>query len=193
MALRDRILRDSDHLANENERDSLVTTYRNRLLEEINLDEVSSLSMPQRRARLERMLSRILSAEGPVMSSTERVRLIERVVDESVGLGILEPLIADQTVTEIMVNGMGNIFVERAGRLERLPQGFSSEEEIYRTIDRIVSSVNRRVDESSPMVDARLAGGERVNVIIPPLALDGPTITIRRFPHAVSSQRSRGS
>lgn len=182
MALRDRILRDSDHLANENERDSLVTTYRNRLLEEINLDEVSSLSMPQRRARLERMLSRILSAEGPVMSSTERVRLIERVVDESVGLGILEPLIADQTVTEIMVNGMGNIFVERAGRLERLPQGFSSEEEIYRTIDRIVSSVNRRVDESSPMVDARLAGGERVNVIIPPLALDGPTITIRRFP-----------
>mgnify|MGYP002756506413 FL=1 len=182
MALRDRILRDPDHAGNGNERDSLVSTYRNRLLEEINLDEVSSLSMPQRRARLERMLSRILSAEGPVMSSSERVRLIERVVDESVGLGILEPLIADQTVTEIMVNGTGSIFVERAGRLERLPQGFSSEEEIYRTIDRIVSSVNRRVDESSPMVDARLAGGERVNVIIPPLALDGPTITIRRFP-----------
>ena len=182
MALRDRILRDPDHAGNGNERDSLVSTYRNRLLEEINLDEVSSLSLPQRRARLERMLSRILSAEGPVMSSSERVRLIERVVDESVGLGILEPLIADQTVTEIMVNGTGSIFVERAGRLERLPQGFSSEEEIYRTIDRIVSSVNRRVDESSPMVDARLAGGERVNVIIPPLALDGPTITIRRFP-----------
>lgn len=182
MALRDRISRDPDHASNGNERDSLVSTYRNRLLEEINLDEVSSLSMPQRRARLERMLSRILSAEGPVMSSSERVRLIERVVDESVGLGILEPLIADQTVTEIMVNGTGSIFVERAGRLERLPQGFSSEEEIYRTIDRIVSSVNRRVDESSPMVDARLAGGERVNVIIPPLALDGPTITIRRFP-----------
>lgn len=182
MALRDRILRDSGHPTNENKRDSLVTTYRNRLLEEINLDEVSSLSMPQRRARLERMLSRILSAEGPVMSSAERVRLIERVVDESVGLGILEPLIADQTVTEIMVNGMGSIFVERSGRLERLPQSFSSEDEIYRTIDRIVSSVNRRVDESSPMVDARLAGGERVNVIIPPLALDGPTITIRRFP-----------
>ena len=182
MALRDRILRDLDHPVNENERGSLVTTYRNRLLEEINLDEVSSLSMPQRRARLERMLSRILSAEGPVMSSAERVRLIERVVDESVGLGILEPLIADQTVTEIMVNGMGSIFVERAGRLEQLPQSFSSEDEIYQTIDRIVSSVNRRVDESSPMVDARLEGGERVNVIIPPLALDGPTITIRRFP-----------
>jgi putative type II/IV secretory protein len=182
MALRDRILRDPDYPGNGNERDSLVSTYRNRLLEEINLDEVTSLSMPQRRARLERMLSRILSAEGPVMSSSERVRLIERVVDESVGLGILEPLIADQTVTEIMVNGTGSIFVERTGRLERLPQGFSSEEEIYRTIDRIVSSVNRRVDESSPMVDARLAGGERVNVIIPPLALDGPTITIRRFP-----------
>ena len=182
MALRDRILQDSEYSTNENERNSLVTMYRNRLLEEIDLDEVSSLSMPQRRARLERMLSRILSAEGPVMSSSERVRLIERVVDESVGLGILEPLIADQTVTEIMVNGMGSIFVERSGKLERLPIGFSSEDEIYRTIDRIVSSVNRRVDESSPMVDARLAGGERVNVIIPPLALDGPTITIRRFP-----------
>ena len=182
MALRDRILRDSGHPTNENKRDSLVTTYRNRLLEEINLDEVSSLSMPQRRARLERMLSRILSAEGPVMSSAERVRLIERVVDESVGLGILEPLIADQTVTEIMVNGMGSIFVERSGRLERLSQSFSSEDEIYRTIDRIVSSVNRRVDESSPMVDARLAGGERVNVIIPPLALDRTSSTIRRVP-----------
>ena len=143
MALRDRILQDSEYSTNENERNSLVTMYRNRLLEEIDLDEVSSLSMPQRRARLERMLSRILSAEGPVMSSSERVRLIERVVDESVGLGILEPLIADQTVTEIMVNGMGSIFVERSGKLERLPIGFSSEDEIYRTIDRIFSSVNR--------------------------------------------------
>ncbi|MCR2052455.1 CpaF family protein [Actinomyces bowdenii] len=180
MALRDRVLRDQDQPTNE--RESLVSVYRSRLLEEVDLNEVSSLSMPQRRARLERMLSRILSAEGPVMSSPERAQLIERVVDESVGLGILEPLIADQSVTEIMVNGAGSIFVERSGRLERLPQGFSSEAEIYQTIDRIVSSVNRRVDESSPMVDARLAGGERVNVIIPPLALDGPTITIRRFP-----------
>lgn len=180
MALRDRLIQEGEEPSKE--RESLVATYRHRLLEEIDLEEISSLSMPQRRARLERMLSRILSAEGPVMSSPERAHLIERVVDESVGLGILEPLIADQSVTEIMVNGPDNIFVERAGRLEQLPQKFSTEAELYQTIDRIVSSVNRRVDESSPMVDARLEGGERVNVIIPPLALDGPTITIRRFP-----------
>jgi len=101
---------------------------------------------------------------------------------DAVGLGVLEPLVADHTVTEIMVNGTEDVFVERSGRIERVPTRFTSEAELYQLIDRIVSSVNRRVDESSPMVDARLPGGERVNVIIPPLALDGPTITIRRFP-----------
>lgn len=138
--------------------------------------------MPLKRARLERVLSRILSYEGPVMSSRKRARIIQRVVDDTVGLGVLEPLISDETITEIMVNGVHDLFVERAGRLERIPSAFTSEEELMQVIDRIVSSVNRRVDESSPMVDARLAGGERVNVIIPPLALDGPTMTIRRFP-----------
>ncbi|MDO4242964.1 MAG: CpaF family protein [Actinomyces sp.] len=128
------------------------------------------------------MLSRLLSVEGPVMSSRERSWLIRRVVDDAVGLGVLEPLVADPSVTEIMVNGPNDIFVERAGRLERVPTRFASEADLYQMIDRIVSTVNRRVDESSPMADARLPGGERVNVIIPPLALDGPTVTIRRFP-----------
>ena len=116
------------------------------------------------------------------MSPWERTWLVKRIIDDAVGLGVLEPLIADHSVTEIMVNGVENVFIERSGRIERVPTKFTSEAEIYQLIDRIVSSVNRRVDESSPMVDARLAGGERVNVIIPPLALDGPSITIRRFP-----------
>jgi pilus assembly protein CpaF len=104
------------------------------------------------------------------------------VVDEAVGLGVLEPLLADDSVTEIMVNGTDEIYVERDGRIERADIAFSDEAQLFQTIDRIVSQVNRRVDESSPMVDARLPTGERVNVIIPPLALNGPTMTIRRFP-----------
>ncbi|WP_257494113.1 CpaF family protein [Actinomyces wuliandei] len=163
-------------------REELVATYRARLLEEIDLDEVAGLEVAQQRARLERVLSRLLSLEGPVMSSRDRAWLIKRVIDDAVGLGVLEPLVADHSITEIMVNGVEDVFVERLGRIERVPTRFTSEAELYQLIDRIVSSVNRRVDESSPMVDARLPGGERVNVIIPPLALDGPTITIRRFP-----------
>ena len=103
-------------------------------------------------------------------------------MDDALGLGVLEPLLADPSVTEIMVNGPRDVFVERGGRVQRVATTFASEEQLYQTIDRIVSAVNRRVDESSPMVDARLPTGERVNVIIPPLALDGPSLTIRRFP-----------
>jgi pilus assembly protein CpaF len=124
----------------------------------------------------------MVSREGPVLTTAERTRLIRRVIDEAIGLGVLEPLLSDPTVTEIMVNGIDEIFVEREGRLQRADIRFSDEAQLYQTIDRIVSQVNRRVDESSPMVDARLPTGERVNVIIPPLALHGPTITIRRFP-----------
>ncbi|SDN10050.1 CpaF family protein [Actinomyces ruminicola] len=178
MALRDRVAPEA--LTDENT--ELVKRFRARLLEEINIEEVTSLEMPQKRARLERVLARILSVEGPVISTRNRARLIQRIVDDTVGLGVLEPLIADDSITEIMVNGVHDLFVERNGRIERIPAAFTSEEELYQAIDRIVSTVNRRVDESSPMVDARLVGGERVNVIIPPLALDGPTMTIRRFP-----------
>ena len=165
--------------------ETFVERYRTRLLEEINLNELSGLDPAQRRTRLERVLARILSREGPVLSGSERAVLIRRVIDDALGLGVLEPLLADPSVTEIMVNGPHDVYVERAGRLEKVPFAFASEEQLYQTIDRIVSTVNRRVDESSPMVDARLAGGERVNVIIPPLALSGPTLTIRRFPRPI--------
>jgi pilus assembly protein CpaF len=159
-----------------------VQFYRKRLLEEIDLSEMASLSLTQRRARLERVVGHLVSREGPVLSNRDRAALIRRVVDEALGLGVLEPLLADEDVTEIMVNGAGDVFIERAGRIERVDTRFTSEDQLYQTIDRIVSAVNRRVDESSPMVDARLPGGERVNVIIPPLSLSGPVVTIRRFP-----------
>jgi len=159
-----------------------VQFYRKRLLEEIDLSEMASLSLNQRRARLERVVGHLVSREGPVLSNRDRAALIRRVVDEALGLGVLEPLLADEDVTEIMVNGAGDVFIERAGRIERVDTRFTSEDQLYQTIDRIVSAVNRRVDESSPMVDARLPGGERVNVIIPPLSLSGPVVTIRRFP-----------
>ncbi|MGK5533383.1 CpaF family protein [Streptomyces sp. URMC 129] len=162
----------------------LVATYRAKLLEEIDLAEMSSLGTGERRERLERVLGHILSREGPVLSTQQRALLIRRVVDEALGLGILEPLLEDASITEIMVNGPDQIYVERAGRVERLPLRFASEEQLMQTIERIVSTVNRRVDESNPMVDARLPTGERVNVIIPPLALSGATLTIRRFPRA---------
>ncbi|GAA2453313.1 CpaF family protein [Streptomyces macrosporus] len=166
------------------EESHLVAVYRAKLLEEIDLAEMSSLAAADRRVRLERVLGHIISREGPVLSTHERALLIRRVVDEALGLGILEPLLEDASITEIMVNGPDQVFVERAGRVERLPLRFASTEQLMQTIERIVSTVNRRVDESNPMVDARLPSGERVNVIIPPLSLSGPTLTIRRFPRA---------
>lgn len=162
--------------------DLMVSTFREKLLDEIDLTELSKLDITQRRARLERVMTHLVAREGPLLSSRERSTLIRRVVAEALGLGVLEPLLADESITEIMVNGPETIFVERLGRIERAPVKFVSTEQLLQTIDRIVSTVNRRVDESSPMVDARLHTGERVNVILPPLALDGPVVTIRKFP-----------
>ncbi|MCL2454769.1 MAG: CpaF family protein [Micrococcales bacterium] len=178
MGLLDRLVAPAD----ESEGADLVTHYRHRLLQEIDLEELSRLKPAQRRARLERILSTLLTLDGPVLATSDRSQLIQRVVDDSLGLSVLEPLLADESVTEIMVNGPSDIFIERAGKVQRVATTFASEEQLLQTIDRIVSTVNRRVDESSPMVDARLPTGERVNVIIPPLALDGPALTIRRFP-----------
>ncbi|GAA3374911.1 CpaF family protein [Streptomyces sannanensis] len=186
MSLRSRIAAPEENRSRED--GHLVATYRAKLLEEIDLAEMSSLATTERRARLERVLGHIISREGPVLSTAERSQLIRRVVDEALGLGVLEPLLEDASITEIMVNGPDSIFVERAGRVEQLPLRFASTEQLMQTIERIVSTVNRRVDESNPMVDARLPSGERVNVIIPPLSLTGPTLTIRRFPRAYRLQ-----
>lgn len=177
--------------ASTREHDSLVAGFRAMLLEEVDLDELSRLDATQRRTRLERVISHLVSREGIILSMSQRNQLVRRVVDEAVGLGVLEPILNDPTVSEIMVNGFDTIYVERAGRLERWPNPFGGEEQLLQTIDRIVSTVNRRVDESSPMVDARLPAdsrmprGARVNVVLPPLALNGPTMTIRLFPQAL--------
>lgn len=168
----------------------LIGRFKKLLLEEVDLGELGRLDVAQRRVRLERVLAHLVSREGIILSTRERTALVRRVVDESVGLGVLEPLLADPTVSEIMINGHDTLYVERYGRLERIPSGFTSNEQLLQTIDRIVSTVNRRVDESSPMVDARvppdhrMPRGARVNVVLPPLALNGPTVTIRLFPKA---------
>ncbi len=166
-----------------------ISYFRRRLLEDVELRELVTLSASQRRARLERTVAQLISVEGAVMSSAQRTTLIRQVVDEALGLGVLEPLLADPTVTEIMVNGPGEVWIERDGRIQRTGAFFAGEAELLQTIDRIVSTVNRRVDESSPMVDARLPTGERVNAIIPPLALHGATLTIRRFPRAFTFEQ----
>ncbi|MFG2294905.1 CpaF family protein [Streptomyces sp. NPDC048603] len=185
MSLRSRVnTPDDPHTPRPGEDGRLVSSYRAKLLEEIDLAEMSALAPAERRARLERVLGHLISREGPVLSTTERTALIRRVVDEALGLGVLEPLLEDPTISEIMVNGPDHIYVERAGRVEQLPLRFASHEQLMQTIERIVSAVNRRVDEANPMVDARLPTGERVNVIIPPLSLTGATLTIRRFPRA---------
>ncbi|MGX2994808.1 CpaF family protein [Streptomyces sp. JNUCC 64] len=184
MSLRSRRTPTAQEPGGLRENGHLVAVYRAKLLEEIDLAEMSSLTAADRRVRLERVLGHLISREGPVLSTPERAQLIRRVVDEALGLGVLEPLLADPSITEIMVNGPDAVFVERAGRVEQLPLRFASDEQLMQTIERIVSTVNRRVDESHPMVDARLPTGERVNVIIPPLSLTGPTLTIRRFPRA---------
>ena len=179
MGLRDRIVNERARSAQSALDGSEI--YRRRLLEEVDFGELAELTESQRRVRLERIVGGMLTREGPVMTTSQRQALIRRVIDEAVGLGVLEPLLADETVTEIMVNGPREVWVERDGRIERAHAEFTSEAQLCQTIDRIVSQVDRRVDESSPMVDARLPNGERVNVIVPPLSLVGPVLTIRRF------------
>ncbi len=133
------------------------------------------------RATIEEMFETILMEENIVLSRNERRRLFEQIVAEILGLGPLEPLLADESVTEIMVNGPKNVYIERAGKLERTSASFEGDEHAMRIIDRIVAPLGRRIDESSPMVDARLPDGSRVNAVIPPISLVGPTVTIRKF------------
>src|SRR5450830_182930 len=133
------------------------------------------------RRQIEEIFGRVIDEEGLALTRAERVRMLEQITDEIIVLGPLEPLLRDETVTEIMVNGPRQVYVERAGRLELTNVVFQNDEHVMRIIDRIISPIGRRIDESSPMVDARLTDGSRVNAIIPPLSLIGPVITIRKF------------
>ncbi|MEA3377971.1 MAG: CpaF family protein [Chloroflexota bacterium] len=133
------------------------------------------------RRAIREMYDDILKDESVVLSRTERERLFEQIVAEILGLGPLEPLLADPSITEIMVNGVDDIYIERNGKITKTDAVFESDEHLMRIIERIVAPLGRRIDESSPMVDARLPDGSRVNAVIPPISLVGPTVTIRKF------------
>jgi pilus assembly protein CpaF len=158
----------------------LKSRVQNKLLSELDPSMDISRTMEVRKT-IEDLYENILAEEGIVLSRTERKRLFDQIVSEILGLGPLEPLLQDETITEVMVNGPKNIFIERRGKIERAPVVFESNEHVMRIIDRIMSPLGRRIDESHPYEDARLADGSRVNAIVPPIALCGPTLTIRKF------------
>jgi len=151
------------------------------LLTRIDLEKLDVLQDSRSRQTLLAMIHQLLGEQGIPLSVVERDRLSREVLDELFGLGPLEPLLQDPTVNDILVNTHTTVYVERAGVLERTSVAFKDNAHLMHIIDKIVSAVGRRIDESSPMVDARLADGSRVNVIIPPLAVDGPLLSIRRF------------
>jgi pilus assembly protein CpaF len=158
----------------------LKVRVQNKLLAELDPSMDVSQTADVRKT-IEDLFESILTEEKIVLSRPERRRLFEQIVAEILGLGPLEPLLADESITEIMVNGGKNIYIERSGKIFREPAAFESDDHLMRIIDRIVSPLGRRIDESSPYVDARLTDGSRVNAVIPPISLVGPTLTIRKF------------
>jgi pilus assembly protein CpaF len=161
---------------------SLKSKLHTQVLEEVDLESVNRLQEMVARERVGLVLRDMIQRERTPLASMERENIITEVLDDLFGLGPLEPLMADPTVSDILVNGANKIFIERRGMLERTNSRFDDDKHLLRIIDRIVSRVGRRIDESSPMVDARLRDGSRVNAVIAPLALDGPSVSIRRFP-----------
>jgi pilus assembly protein CpaF len=152
------------------------------LLKRLDLDQLHDCDQTRAgQQQLHGVIQGLLGEYGIPLSTPERETLAREIVDEIFGLGPIEPLLHDPTVNDILVNGYDSIYVERGGLLEETEIKFHDNEHLMHVIEKIVSAVGRRVDESSPMVDARLADGSRVNVIIPPLAIDGPVLSIRRF------------
>ncbi len=158
----------------------LKTRVQNRLLAELD-PGMDITRVGEVRQTIQELFDQVLGEENIVLSRPERHRLFEQIVAEILGFGPLQPLLEDETITEIMVNGAKNIYIERNGKIQRVPMTFESDEHVMRIIDRIVAPLGRRIDESSPYVDARLPDGSRVNAVIPPISLVGPTITIRKF------------
>ncbi|MEK6588851.1 MAG: ATPase, T2SS/T4P/T4SS family, partial [Chloroflexota bacterium] len=153
---------------------------QNRLLAELD-PSMDVTQTAEVRRQIEELFESILVEMNIVLSRPERRRLFEQIVAEILGLGPIEPLLSDETITEVMVNGAKNIYVERGGKIHREPASFESDDHLMRIIDRIVAPLGRRIDESSPYVDARLNDGSRVNAVIPPISLVGPVLTIRKF------------
>jgi pilus assembly protein CpaF len=158
----------------------LKTRVQNRLLSELDPSmDISRIS--EVRNTIQDLFEQVLAEENIVLSRPERQRLFEQISAEILGYGPLQPLLEDETITEVMVNGAKNIYIERAGKITRVPMVFESDEHVMRIIDRIVAPLGRRIDESSPYVDARLPDGSRINAVIPPISLVGPVLTVRKF------------
>src|SRR5216110_3316877 len=160
---------------------SVKAAIHRKLIQKLNLDKLTDVNREEVRREVSLILEGIVHGESAPMNLQERERLVQEVLDEVFGLRPLEPLLADPTVTDILVNTYKRVFVERKGMLEPTSVQFRDDAHLMSIIDRIVSAIGRRIDESSPMVDARLADGSRVNAIIPPLSVDGPCLSIRRF------------
>ena len=189
MALRERYVRDGDGTAarlddgiygNQSFQEIKARLHR-AIITRMDLTKLNTLPSDRIHSEVSRLAEDLLLAENLPLSTIERDRLVSEVHHELFGLGPLEPLLADQTISDILVNSYSNIYIERRGKLEKTAISFKDDEHLMRVIERIVSTVGRRIDEAQPMVDARLPDGSRVNAIIPPLAIDGPTLSIRRF------------
>src|SRR5215211_1698969 len=162
--------------------DELKKAVHNKLVDKLDASKLDIHDLDNTKRRLRPVIEHLLTQEQSVpLTKLDQERLVEEVINEVLGLGPLEVLLRDPTISEIMINGPRNIYVERRGKLERTDVEFRDNGHLLQIIDRIVSKVGRRIDETTPICDARLADGSRVNAIIPPLALDGPAVSIRRF------------
>jgi pilus assembly protein CpaF len=191
MALRERYIKDKngngasgsvdDVLYGNQAFQEMKSRLHRAIISRMDLTKLNSLAPDRVTAEVSRLAEDLLAAEHTPLSLIERDRLVSEVHDELFGLGPLEPLLADGSISDILVNSYSNIYIERRGKLEKTAISFKDDEHLRRVIERIVSTVGRRIDEAQPMVDARLQDGSRVNAIIPPLAIDGPVLSIRRF------------
>ncbi|HKT12203.1 MAG TPA: CpaF family protein [Terriglobia bacterium] len=164
-----------------NDLSSIKVAIHHKLIQKLDLERINQLDRNTVKAEVAEMVEALAAEENAPMTLTERERLSQEVLDEVFGLGPLEPLMKDHTISDILVNTHKSVYIERNGLLERTAASFRNDQHLMSIIDRIVSAVGRRIDESSPMVDARLPDGSRVNAIIPPLSIDGPCLSIRRF------------
>ncbi|MCA9013831.1 MAG: CpaF family protein [Planctomycetaceae bacterium] len=161
--------------------DDLKRLIHGKLVEKLDLSRVGDLEGDSLRREIRLVIEHLCDTENPLLNRSERERLIEEILDETFGFGPLELLLKDQDIADIMINGPKHVFVEKNGRIQRSNVVFRDNQHLLQILDRIVSKVGRRVDETSPLVDARLPDGSRLNAVIPPLALDGPSLTIRKF------------
>jgi len=165
----------------DQESELLRMRIHRRLIEEMDTSQLADINPTELRKQVKQAVNELLMEENELLTQTERDRLVEEILDETMGLGPLEPLLRDESVSEVMVNGCNHVYVERKGKLQLTDVAFKDDNHLMQIIDRIVSRIGRRVDESTPLCDARLQDGSRVNVIIPPLSIDGPALTIRKF------------